>query len=79
MTVVAGSDVHFGCEATLVSNREALTTSQTRLNKKARTRRALLFNWRAREGGAVKKLHCNFRRNARKAVLGGPEIRTGAE
>jgi len=37
------------------------------------------IEWRAREGGAVKKLHCNFRRNARKAMLEGPEIRTGAE
>src|SRR5690606_41785640 len=37
------------------------------------------IEWRAREGGAVKKLHCNFRRNARKAMLEGREIRTGAE
>src|SRR5690554_1861508 len=44
ITVVAGSDVHFGCYATFVSNQEVLVTSQTRLNKKTCTRQVLLFN-----------------------------------
>src|SRR5690606_20022631 len=48
ITVVAGSDVHFGCDATFVSNREVLITSQVRLNKKTCTRQVFCLMARPR-------------------------------
>src|SRR5690554_3259428 len=48
ITVVAGSDVHFGCKATFVSNREVLITSPVRLNKKTCTRQVFCLVARPR-------------------------------